>query len=47
MQLLTQTQAKLYSPLALAFLGDSVYEVLVRQYLLLQANQPASKLHEK
>ncbi len=44
---LTPAQARQYSPLALAFLGDSVYEVLVREYLLLQANQPAAQLHEK
>ncbi len=34
-----------YSPLALAFLGDSVYEQLVRAHLVLHANMPAGKLH--
>ena len=33
--------------MALAFLGDSVYEVMVREYLLRQANQPAAKLHDQ
>ncbi len=37
--------AKQYSPLALAFLGDSVYEIMVREHVLLSANMPASKLH--
>ncbi len=34
-----------YSPLTLAFLGDSVYEQLVREKLVLFANMPAGKLH--
>ena len=36
MEPLTQAQARQYSPMALAFLGDSVYEVMVREYLLRQ-----------
>lgn len=47
MQPLSQAEARLYSPLALAFLGDSVYEELVREYLVRQANQPAAKLHDQ
>lgn len=43
MEPLTQAQARQYSPMALAFLGDSVYEVMVREYLLRQANQPGGK----
>jgi len=35
----------LYSPLALAFLGDAVFSLLVREQLLLQANRPAGQLH--
>lgn len=34
-----------YSPLALAFLGDAVYGLLVRERLLLAANRPARRLH--
>ena len=34
-----------YSPLTLAFLGDSVYEQLVREKLVLEANRPVGKLH--
>ncbi len=44
---MTQAQARQYSPLALAFLGDSVYEILVREYLVREANRPAAKLHEQ
>ena len=36
-----------YSPLALAFLGDGVYDLMVRQQLLQEANQQAAKLHDK
>ncbi len=36
-----------YSPLALAYLGDGVYELLVRDYVLAQGNCQNNKLHEK
>jgi len=42
---LSQREANNYSPLSLAFLGDSVYDTLVREYLLRQANMPVAKLH--
>lgn len=42
---MTEHDAKQYSPLALAFLGDSVYDTLVRDFLLHQANMPVAKLH--
>ncbi len=35
-----------YSPLALAFLGDCIYERQVRERILLEANRPARQLHE-
>ena len=44
---LSPEEAKLYSPLTLAFLGDSVYEVMVRETLLREANRPARQLHEQ
>lgn len=43
--LMTEREAIQYSPLALAFLGDSVYDTLVRDFLLRQANMPVAKLH--
>ncbi len=43
---MTSREANQYSPLALAFLGDSVYEQLVREKILLAANMPANKLHK-
>lgn len=37
----------LLSPLGLAFLGDTVFDLLVREQLLLEANRPVKKLHEQ
>ncbi len=36
---------RLYSPQALAFLGDAVYELLVRERIVLKANRPVSEPH--
>ena len=38
---------KQLSPLTLAFLGDAVFELLVREELVSQANAPVRKLHKK
>lgn len=45
--LLTKEQAKAYSPLALAFIGDAVYETFIREQILLRANTSANKLHRQ
>ncbi|WP_242823063.1 Mini-ribonuclease 3 [Ruminococcus flavefaciens] len=42
---MTEREANSYSPLTLAFLGDSVYDTLVREFLLRKANMPVAKLH--
>lgn len=39
-------EAMQYSPLTLAFMGDSVYEQLVRKKLILSANRPVNALHK-
>ncbi len=39
------TDPKLLSPGTLAFLGDAVYELYVRQMLVETANMPVNKLH--
>ena len=39
--------ARQYSPLALAYLGDGVYELFVRSHVLRQGNCQNHKLHEK
>lgn len=38
---------KQYSPLALAYMGDCIFDLCVRTYLLKQANMPPNKLHQK
>lgn len=43
---LSSDEARQYSPLTLAFVGDSVYEQLVRTELALEANRPANELHK-
>ena len=42
-----KTAAKQLSPLALAFLGDAVFGLYVREKILLQGNAPAQQLHRK
>lgn len=37
----------LLSPLALAFIGDGVYELLAREHLLTQGNAPVGRLHSR
>ena len=36
---------KMLSPLTLAFLGDTVFDLFVRKMLVCEANRPANKLH--
>ena len=44
---LTETEARQYSPLTLAYLGDGVYELLVRETLVLRENRPNGTLHRE
>ena len=37
----------MYSPLTLAYVGDGIYEILVRTYLVQQENLPVNKLHRR
>ena len=34
-----------YSPLALAYIGDAIYEVVVRTHVVSKGNMPVNKLH--
>ncbi len=43
---MTSQEARQFSPLALAFMGDAVFEQLCRERLMLTANMPAKKLHD-
>lgn len=35
-----------YSPLTLAYIGDAVYDLIIRTAVVGQANRPANKLHK-
>ena len=36
-----------YGALALAYMGDCVYEIKIREFLMRQANMPVNMLHKK
>ena len=38
---------KQYSPLTLAYIGDAVYELYVRTYLIKDSNLPVNRLHRE
>ena len=44
---LTPQDIKTYSPLTLAYLGDAVYELVIRTMLVEKANMQVNKLHQK
>ena len=44
---LQEIDVRSYSPLALAYIGDAVYEVLIRTKVMNQGNMQVSKMHKK
>lgn len=40
-----QQDVRTYSPLTLAYIGDAVYEVIIRTVVVERANRPANALH--
>ena len=44
---LERKDIKLYSPLTLAFIGDSVYEFIIRSYLVERGNCPLKSLNKE
>ncbi len=46
-EVMPEIKARMYSPLTLAFLGDAVYSLLVRQMLSFEENKPTGKLHKQ
>ena len=38
---------KTYSPLTLAYIGDAIYEIIIRTKLVTEANTQVSKLHKR
>lgn len=43
----TDVNVKNLSPLNLAFVGDTVFDLFVRERLVCQANRPVNKLHKE
>lgn len=44
--IIEHTYADEVSPLTLAFVGDGVYDLLVRAYLVRQSNRPVGELNK-
>lgn len=44
---LKDVEAKQYSPLTLAYIGDAVYEIIIRTILVEHGNAPVNRLHQK
>lgn len=42
---MTQQEARLLSPLNLAYIGDGVYELMTREHVLARGNMPVNRLH--
>jgi len=47
MFLLPDTDIKTYSPLTLAFIGDSIYDLIIRTTVVESGNAPVNKLHKR
>lgn len=43
----SQLDPRTFSPLALAYIGDAVFEVLVRLTVMTDGNAPVNRLHKK
>lgn len=44
---LKENKAGQYSPLTLAFIGDSIYDLIIRTIVVEKGNAPVNKLHKK
>jgi ribonuclease III family protein len=44
---LTKVDAKQYSPLTLAYIGDGIYDLIIRTLIVEQGNAPVNKIHKK
>lgn len=43
---MTKQEIKLLSPLGLAYIGDGIYELMVRTHMMLKGNMPVQRLHK-
>lgn len=44
---LSPTDIKSYSPLTLAYIGDGIYDLVIRTMIVEKGNAPVNKLHKK
>jgi ribonuclease-3 family protein len=44
---LPETDIKTYSPLTLAFMGDSIFDLIIRTCIVESGNAPVNKLHKR
>jgi ribonuclease-3 family protein len=44
---LPETDIKTYSPLTLAYIGDSIFDLIIRTYIVESGNAPVNKLHHR
>ncbi len=44
---LPETDIKTYSPLTLAFIGDSIFDLIIRTSVVESGNAPVNKLHKR
>ncbi len=44
---LTEHEVREYSPLTLAYIGDSIFDLVIRTYLVEQGNMQVNKLHKR
>lgn len=42
-----ETDIRNYSPLTLAFIGDSIFDLIIRTYIVESGNAPVNKLHNR
>ena len=44
---LREVEIQEYSPLTLAYIGDGIYELLIRTLVVNEGNKPVQKLHKE
>ncbi|MGN0376155.1 MAG: Mini-ribonuclease 3 [Suilimivivens sp.] len=44
---LEEVDIRAYSPLTLAYIGDSIFDLIIRTVVVERGNEPANKLHRK
>lgn len=44
---LAKVDVRTYSPLSLAYIGDSIYDLLIRTMVMSEGNMPVQRLHKK